>query len=366
MLRPRRRSRRPPLPAIDAVRAIGKGLTSLSRRLQPAPIPLLEIVSGHWRVHALGAIARLGVADRLAAGPREVGDLAREVGAHEDSLFRVLRALASDGILDRPAPRTFALNAISEPLCRDHPRSIHHTVVQITSEWSQRAWAGLGETVRDGAPAFMRVFGSDLWTYFQAHPDEGQDFHRSMLELSRLDVPDIVAAFDFGPYPRIVDVGGGSGQLLGGVLAAYPSARGVLYDTEAATREAPEVLQAAGVQDRVAIEIGDFYRGVPGGHDLYLLRQIVHGHSDAQLAPILSGLRAALSPRARLLVLDTLVPEDRRGPHPAFLDLQMLVGSGGRERSRSEMESLLAGSGLRLLSVHRTPGPTAIFEAALA
>ena len=220
------RPQSPPVGVIDAIRTLGSLLTRVTRKLAPPPIPLLEIVASHWRFHALGVVARLGIADLLAGGQREVAELARATGTHEDSLFRVLRALASDGLLERPAERVFGLNDILAPLRSDHPSSLLHTVIQITAPWSQRTWEGLGQSVRDGHPAFERIFGKTLWAFFEDQPEEGRHFHASMTELSRLDKRPIAAAYNFSPHRRILDLGGGSGQLLAGILAAYPSLRG--------------------------------------------------------------------------------------------------------------------------------------------
>jgi hypothetical protein len=236
-------------------------------------------------------------------------------------------------------------------------------VIQIASPWNQQAWTRLDLPLADGAPAFDRVFGTDLWGYFVHHPAEGEHFDRSMRELSRLDVEPVVAAHDFGRYRRIADIGGGSGQLLAGILAATPGSRGVLYDVERATRDAPDVLAAAGVADRVTVVNGDFLESVPAGCDAYLLRQVLHGHDDEHAAVILARLRDALDDDATLVVLDTLVPDGPSPDVPGFLDLQMLVGPGGRERTEAEMRALLARNGFRLVEVVRTIAPTALFLA---
>lgn len=352
----------PPLFAVDAARAIARGLGAAQRAMAPPPIPLLEMVAGHWRVHALGAVARLGIADLLASGPRTVTELARDAGAHEDSLLRVLHALADEGLLAEPTPGTFALTSFLAPLRRDHPQSMRHTVIQITSAWSQRAWADLEGTLRDGEPAFARVFGQDLWHYFDEHPAEGAHFHRSMRELTRLDVPLVVAAHDFGAYRSVVDVGGGGAQLLAGVLQAFPNLRGVVYDLEASLAEAPSTLREAGVEARATVVAGSFFDAVPEGHDAYLLRQILHGLTERELSQVLRNVRAAMRPGARIILLETMVPEaGDRGAHPSFLDLQMLVGSGGRERTRAQYAALLEAHGMRLLEATRTASPTALY-----
>ncbi len=354
----------PPLAAVDAVRAIARFLERASRRLAPQPIPLLEIVAGHWRPHALGVMARLGIADLLAEGSRDVGELAQATGVDEDALFRVLRALAADGFFERTADRRFALNELVQPLRTDHPQSIRNTVLQITSEWSTTTWSHLHEAVRDGSPTFAKLHGKPLWDWFDDHPEAGKEFHASMAELSALDIAPVAAGYDFSRHRRIVDLGGGSGQLLAGLLSAWPHLTGAVYDTPQVAGAAAARFVAAGLDARASVVFGSFFESVPQGFDLYVMRQVVHGHRDDELAPMLRRVRASMTPEARLLVLDTLVPElDERAPHPGFLDLQMLVGSGGRERTRREMEALLDGAGLRLVDVRRTASPTAIFVA---
>ncbi len=214
-----------------------------------------------------------------------------------------------------------------------------------------------------GGAAFPRRYGTDLWTFFEDNPEEGRHFHRSMQELSRLDVAPLLGAHDLRGDGTVVDVGGGSGELLAGVLAAHPHLRGVLYDLPRGVADAPAVLQRAGVADRCAVVAGDFRVDVPPDGDVYLLRQVTHSRTDAQLAPVLAALRRAMPAQARLLVLDTVVPEQGSAQESAFLDLQMLVGNGGRERTRAEFDRLLTAGGFRLRDVVRTAAPTCVITA---
>lgn len=353
----------PPRLAITAVQRLRSGLRRLERRLAPAPAPTLELVSGFWRACAVGALVRLGVPDRLAAGIRDVHSLAAAMDADEDALFRLLRALADDGVVARTGPRSFTLNEVSEPLRTDSARSVAATAVQMTADWNLGAWAGLASSVRTGQPAFARQHHMGLWDFLAAHPEEAHYFHRSMRELSRLDVAPLLAAHDFSGDATVVDVGGGSGELLAGILAAHPHLRGVLHDLPQALEEAPAVLHRAGAADRCAVVPGGFHVEVPQGGDVYLLRQVTHSRTDAQLAPVLAALRRAVPPQGRLLILDTVVPDHGSAEDSAFLDLQMLVGNGGRERTRGQLDRLLSRSGFRLLDVTRTASPTCVITA---
>lgn len=362
------RPKGPPLWAVDLAKRASQRLTRLQRRLAPASATLLELASSVWRPHALGVVAELGIADLLEAGPETAAALAAKTGTHPDALRRVLRPLAHDGIFAYREPDTYALAPLSQPLRAAHPASVRQTIRQLTSAWHKRAWAELLEVVRTGEPSFPRLHGGrDLWSWFAAEaPDQGALFHASMAELTRLLVPLLTAVYDFARHPRILDVGGGQGALVAGIVRAFPSVTAGILDLPGALAGAPAALEAAGVRDRVELIEGNLLDGIPTGWDAYLMKHILHGAPEAVVARMLGTARAALAPSARLLVLEMLVPEDDAGVYPAFMDLEMLVGAGGRERRASEYEALFAAHGLRLEAVVRTASPTAMLVAAPA
>src|SRR5262249_44896574 len=153
-----------------------------------------------WRPHALALVARLGIADHLANGPLRVADLARASGTHADSLLRVLRALARDGVFAEPSPGTFANNSLSAVLRSDRPGSMRHTVIQSMDPWNNACWNDLERSVRTSAPAFNALFGKDLWGYLEDHPEQGAHFHRSMSEFTQMSAAPIAAAYDFARF----------------------------------------------------------------------------------------------------------------------------------------------------------------------
>lgn len=365
---PSKKPKGPPLWAVDAAKRLSRGLTRVQRKLAPASATLLELVMGAWRPQAIWVIAELGVADHLEGGPLSADELARRTGTNADALRRILRPLAHDGVLAMPSPDTFALTALSEPLRSAHPATIRNTIRQSLARWNHQTWGELLEAVRTGEPQFPRLHdGKPLWAWFATEaPDAGRVFHASMAELTKLSLPLLVAAYDFGRHARILDLGGGNGTLVAGILRAYPQVRGGVLDVPAALAEAPAVLDAAGVRDRVELIEGDAFAHVPGGWDAYLLKHILHGANDDGLAKILGTVREALTPAARLVVIEMIVPEHGHGVYPAYLDLQMLVGAGGRERSVEGYRALFASHGLRLESVARTAGPTSVLVVARA
>lgn len=352
----------PPLWAVDAARKVSRAMTKVQRKMAPAGATLLEIVSGAWRPYALGVVAELGIADLLAGGPRTVADLARETGTDEAALFRILRPLAHDGILDRPKPRAFALTALSQPLRSDHPQSVRQSIRRQMHHENLLIWAEMVECVRTGEPAFERLHGGrDLWTWFaEEAPEQGRVFHDSMAEMTRLMLPLVLAAHDFGRYGRILDVGGGQGVLVAGILAQFPSAKAGILDLPQALGDAPQTLERAGVRDRCELIEGNLHDGIPAGWDAYLMKHILHGMPADALPPLLGKFRDALGDAGRLIVLEMLVPEEAGGTYPARVDLQMLVGSGGRERTAGEYRELFAESGLRLDEVARTASPLSL------
>ena len=352
----------PPLWAVDAAKRLSRGLLRVQRKLAPASATLLEMATSMWRPQAIWVVAELGIADHLEGGPLHVDELARRTQTNADALRRVLRPLAHDGILAMPSPDTFALAPLSQPLRSNHPTTMRQTIRQSLSSWNRRTWMELLEAVRTGEPQFARVHGGkSLWEWFATEaPADGRVFHDSMAELTRMTLPLLVAAYDFGKHARILDLGGGNATLIAGIARAYPGVRGGVLDLAGALADAPRTLDEAGVRERVELVEGDLFANVPSGWDAYILKHILHGSTDAQLASVLGAVRTALSPQARLIVIEMIVPDGSAGIYPAFLDLQMLVGSGGRERSVEDYRALFARHGLELETVARTAGPASL------
>lgn len=355
----------PPLWAVDIARRLSRGMSKLQRKMAPPSATLTEIVSGVWRPHAIWLVAELGIADLLADGPRDVADLARDAGADEDALFRVLSPLAHDGILARVGSRGFALTSLSEPLRTDHPRSVRQSVRQSMGRWNREVWSELETVVRTGEPAFARLHGGrDIWTWFaEEAPEAGRIFHEAMAEMTRLITPLVVAAHDFSGYRRILDIGGGHGALLAGILGAYPEPRGGVLDLRDALVGAPEALEKAGLRDRIEIIEGSAFGDIPPGWDAYLMKNILHGLPEPRLHELLNHVREALTPGSSFIAIEMLIPEDPSGTYPARLDLQMLLGAGGRERSATEYRDLFAHHAMRLETVARTASPFAVLVA---
>jgi hypothetical protein len=307
--------------------------------------------------------AELRIAEQLKDGAKHFKELARVSRAHPESLYRVLRALASAGIFNQLEGGRFELNASAEGLLSDAPGSSHAGAL-LSGQLFYAAWGNLLHSVRTGKNAFEQTFGGmNLWEYCEQNPAVGQVFAATMSERVSSIAAAVIEAYDFARFSRIVDVGGGRGVLLATLLQANPSARGVLFDQTQVVQSAQEVLRAAGVLPRCEIVTGSFLDSVPGGGDVYILSAILHDWDDVKSAQILTNCRRAMQANRTLLIVERAIGSEKPTLKAALSDVGMMVVFGGRERTRAEYQSLLDGAGFELTNVIPTRLPEHIIEA---
>jgi hypothetical protein len=323
---------------------------------------LLRLVNGYYVSQAIHVAASLGIADLLADGTRTSDDLAHEADADPETLYRLLRALASVGVLHEGDGRLFSLTPVGELLRSDVPGSLHGWAAYAGRPYFWAAWAELLHSVRTGENAFQHVHGQNIWSYRADRPDESALFDAAMKALTGASNAALIDAFDFSRFGTLVDVGGGNGALLASVLASNPALQGVLFDQAHVVAGADQVLEAAGVADRCRIESGSFFESVPEGGDAYLLKSIVHDWEDEESSAILRVVRAAMPEGATLLVVERDLGAPNEDAPTKFSDLNMLVGPGGRERTQDEYASLFESTGFRLVGATPTAGTHTVFE----
>jgi O-methyltransferase domain len=330
----------------------------MSNEIPQGPPPflaLMEIATGMWRPRAVATVVELGIPDLLEHGPRSISELAAEAGAREDKLYRLLRALARDGLFEERPPRTFALTAASRPLLSNAPDSLRNMILWLGSPWMSRLWDRLYDAVCSDRSVFRDLYGTDIYPYLQAHPAEAAIFHGAMVELTRLDGDLVAAACDLSRFETIIDVGGGAAQQMAAILARYPSLRGVVFDVAELAPMAAETITRHALADRCTFQAGDMRDSVPQGGDAYVLKNMLHDLCDDDAVKLLTRCRAALRSGGAVIVVQSIVPESE-GPYLQFLDLQLLLsGAGGKERTRAEFAQLFAAAGLRLAQVIDTP-----------
>lgn len=327
---------------------------------------LLRLVNGYQVTQALHVAAALGLADLLTDGPRSSDDLAAAAGAHPDALYRLLRALASVDVLREEDGRLFALTPIGDGLRSDAPQSVAGWAAFVGEPYYWQAWGALLHGVRTGENAFQHVNGVDPWTLRAREPERSASFDRAMASVSRQVAAAVIAAYDFGRFGTIVDVGGGNGAFLAAVLAAHPSTRGVLFDQPHVVSGAGPLLVAAGVADRCETVSGSFFDAVPAGGDAYVLKAILHDWEDDDCLRILRTCRRAMPDGAALLAVERDLGAPNAAPESKFSDLNMLVAPGGRERSPEAYAALFAASGFRFVGFTPSGAPAGVFEGTAA
>lgn len=336
----------------------------MSSHAPPPPAVMMQMVTGYWLSQAIGVVARLGVADLLAGGPRGAGELARETKTNADALHRVLRCCASVGIFSMHGDARFALTPLGETLCSG-AGSLRDFAIAETAPGHWLPWGKLESAVRTGQPATHEALGSDIFGFYAKNPDEAAPFTRAMGNLSAMVASEIARVVDFSNAQAIVDVGGANGVLLAAVLEANPKARGAVFDLPHVVEDGKAFIAARGLAARAEVMGGDFFAGVPEG-DVLLLKQVLHDWDDAKSLAILGRCRAALRPGGRVVVVEMLLPEDNAPSMAQMMDLNMLVMLTGRERRAEELRVLFAQAGLKLERVTPTHSPFFVLEAVAA
>ncbi|HEX2517709.1 MAG TPA: methyltransferase [Chloroflexota bacterium] len=327
---------------------------------------LAALIGGYRATQMIGVAARLGVADHLAAGPQGAGHLATTLGVQVDALLRLLRGLVNLGLLVESAgaetAALFSLTPLGEGLRGDVPGSQRAWAIW-EGDLSYRAWGALDHSVASGETAFEHVFGRPFFDYLGEHPQTGEQFNRAMTDFSLAIGAAVAGEYDFAPYRTVVDLGGGRGHLLAAILSRHPALHGTLFDLPHLVPTAQAYLDGVGLRDRVSVVGGDFFVSVPPA-DLYVLSHIVHDWDDARSVRLLRVCREAVQPQGRLLIVEKYIPEPMvRGAVPPGTDVNMLVLTGGRERTEGEYRALLGAAGWRLERVLPTSSISSIFEA---
>jgi hypothetical protein len=298
---------------------------------------------------AISAVANLRIADFLSDGPMTTSDLARLSGSDEQFLRRVLRYLASEQVFEEQAGDIFALTERSQWLRSNVPGSLQPRAVFAGSALNWMAWGSLLQSIKIGKSAMQLAFGETLFDHLKGHPDDANIFNTFMAEQTAASVEAILSAYSFAGIREVVDVGGGHGALVAGVLQSYADLRGILFDTPEVVASAAPLLTRAGVTDRCKVMSGDFFDAVPTGADLYALKFILHDWSDTHCIQILRNCAHAMASGGRVLVVEHVVPEESGPSFSKFMDINMLVlTTGGQERTRQEFIRLFAAAGLQL------------------
>jgi SAM-dependent methyltransferase len=310
--------------------------------------------------------AFLKIPDLLAASPKSSEELARATGAHAASLHRLMRSLVTIDLCRQLDDGSYELTSTGALLRTDVDDSLRSwTIYAGGAQWS--IWGNLLHSVMTGETGRTTGTGSDLFEHLAVDAEAAVTFNQAMVELTRLEADAIVRAYDFSGIKRLVDVGGGYGELLASILLANPDLFGVLFDRRHAMENAERRMKDVSVARRCEFVVGDFFESIPHGADAYMLKSVVHDWNDDRSQTILRNCLRAMPAEAKLLLVERIVPLhlEPSAAHRAIAraDLNMMVGLGGRERTEGEYRRLLEVSGFQLRAVIAA-GPTfSIMEA---
>ncbi|MBV9211219.1 MAG: methyltransferase [Acidobacteria bacterium] len=328
----------------------------------PPTIAMLQLISGFWISRAIYIAAKLSLADQLADGSKTAEELAAATSTHAPSLYRVMRALASVGVFTEDSERRFALTPLSETLRSDAPGSLRAFATTELGEEHYPAWGELLHSVKTGEIAFDHHFGMPCWEYFTKHRDNAKTFADAMTGMTLATNAAVLASYDFSGIKQLVDVGGGHGSLIAAILKANPEMKGLLFDAPPVIEGARPKLEAEGLAERCQAVAGDFFESVPEGGDAYILKWIIHDWDEERATSILRNCHRAMKENGKLLLVEAVVPEGVEPHFSKFIDLNMLVMTGGRERTQEEYRKLFEASGFRLTKVVETPSPMSVIE----
>lgn len=316
---------------------------------QATPLQLLRMTDGLIVHQTLSAAASLGVADLLGEGERSAADLATALQVNEDALYRTLRFLAAQGVFRETGPRTFANSALSEYLRTDVPGSVRSVLMFRGSRYYFSPFAEFLFSIETGVPARSKVLGKGAFEYLRSNPDEERVFDDAMTEVSRLWAPAVAAAYDFGKWGTLTDVGGGNGLLLAAILSAHPQLQGVLADEPTVLARARQRGFLSGaLEGRARFEPCNFFDAVPSGSRALLMKNVIHDWEDEHARRLLRNCRRAVREDGVLLLVEYRLGDENVPSVGKMMDIVMLAVTGGKERTVAEHRELLASAGFRL------------------
>ena len=332
------------------------------REAPPAHVQILQILNGAHVAGAVSCLAQIGLPDLIEAGPKSAEELASQIGADPQALYRLMRATASVGVLSEGPDGKFSQTPMSTVLRSDATPSLRAFAIMGGREWHGRGWSHLEYCVRTGKQALEQIYGAPIFEYLKQNPAEGQIFNDAMTQYSMIDSPAVADAYNFDGIRSIVDVAGGHGLLLATILKRNTNMKGTLY-------EMPHVLEGARngplkpVMERCTFASGDMFSSVPAGADAYIMKHIIHDWPDDRCVQILKACRKSVNPGGKLLVVDNVIHPGNDFSPGKFLDLQMLIFPSGCERTEKQFRALLAAADWQLSRIIPTAAAESIVEA---
>lgn len=321
---------------------------------------LMDYIMGFRATQIISVAARLNLAEHLEEGAKTAVQLSQLTHTHTQALYRLLRALANIGIVEAQEG-SFSLTPTGHLLSENTPGSLRNVAILYGEEWLWKAYAQLLYSVEQGKQAFEFVHGQTMYSYLEQHAPASVAFNNAMSDFSHTESEAISNAYNFSSVHTIVDIGGGHGALVSSLLKTNPQLSAIVFDL-------PEVVNnmtanSTAKQDLpISYVPGDFFREVPAGGDVYLLKSVLHNWDEKNCISILQNCRQAMSTDARLLIIERIIPDENEKSEAKLFDINMLVMTGGQERTVEEYKKMLKKAVFNLLNVVPTSSPVSILE----
>ncbi|NER25239.1 MAG: methyltransferase [Symploca sp. SIO1B1] len=326
-------------------------------------IALLQMLMGNWVSQSIYAAAKLGIADYLQDGEKSYGELATATSTHEESLYRLLRLLASVGIFAEVAPGKFTMTPLADFLRSDVPGSLRDMAIMMSDHEHYSSWGNILYALQTGKSGFEGLFGMNVFEYYAQNPESATIFDRAMTSLCSIENTALSTDYDFSSTYSLVDVGGGQGSLLVSILQANPGITGILFDTLDVIERTKPHIATSGVSDRCQLVSGNFFESIPAGFDAYILKHIIHDWDDERALVILKQCHQAMADNGKVLVVEQVISPDNDPSMGKLMDVNMLVMCpGGKERSAEEFSALFIAAGFKLTKIVPIRGVVSIVE----
>jgi len=334
----------------------------------PQPVEqLFQMGLGFMTTAALGCVTELEIADKLKNGPKSVAELASESGVKEEPLYRVLRALATAGVFEEQAPKTFALTPAADLLRRDAKGSMRNMMLFLATRIHFELAPEMMHALKTGETVAEKVHNVSIFEYFEKDKITGDIFNDAMTDFSAVVIPAALEVYDFSYLngKTLIDIAGGHGKVLTEILVKHPEIRGKLFDLEHVVNGAKRRIESLGLTGRCSVCSGDFFKEVPQA-DAYIMKHIIHDWDDAKATTILRNIHKASPGDARVILLEGVIAPGNAPSVGKWLDLEMLLMPGGKERTEEEYRALFAGAGFRVTKFVPTKSPMFVIEAVKA
>lgn len=312
---------------------------------------LLQMFASSWISQSIYVVAKLRIADLLKDGPKSSDELAKATETHANSLYRVLRALTSVSIFAEIEDGRFGLTPLATCLMTGVPGSARALAIAYGEEWHWQPWLNVLHSLKTGNTAFQHIYGMQPFEYLGKNPEAGKIFSEAMTSTTTTLCAKITSDYNFSSIDKIVEIGGGYGGLIAAILKAHPTMQGILFDLPPVVSGARGLIEASRLTKRCEIVGGDFFEFVPSGGNAYILKQVIHDWDDSHAIAILKNCRRAMVENGKLLLIETVVPPRDQPSFSKILDLEMLVMSGGCERTEAQYRAIFEAAGFQLTRI---------------